>query len=265
MRSFNTATLSLFFLFFVSSSFSQDDLDPKSLSDSSKNKGNTKSTIEIKGGGSKPRINIDEVKREFEPPPKEIPIPRNLRAQHWPRFTGGLWLNYSNQGIARPLVKASQDKVLMNNSTERAWGFGGQLDFSAEGESDQAIRGRVGFMKSAVQAQSAINNQYPNASFENRVNIFHLSAIHRWRYLSAEDVGHLWFGWGGQMNYAFSSTRIRAASGSPRSKLNGSYAFNLLLAMGTDYPISDLEDICFEVQYLPSKAFAMFFGFRSSL
>jgi hypothetical protein len=253
----------LSFLLFSFSLFAQDDLDqPASTGGVPIVKEKTK--VRMKKS-RKPKINIEEVQREFEPPPKEEAVPRNLASEHWSRFTGGLWLNYATHAIARPLLKSSQDEILMKKATERAWGFGGQFDFSALEEKDQGLRARVGFMRSAVKADSAVNDAHPNASLETRVNVFSLSALHRWKYMTLPETGHLWFGWGGQMNYAYSSSRLRASSGSPRSKLGGSYAFNLLLAAGTDYPITDLEDICFEVQYLPSKSFALYFGFRSSL
>jgi hypothetical protein len=257
----------IFLLIAISAALiAQDDLDinPSKKDKSSLPTPEEKSEVKLKRS-RRTKLNLDDVKREFEPAPKEDVVPRNLQAEHWSRFTGGLWLSISNEGIARPLLKISQDNLLMNKSTERVWGFGGQLDFSFDENPDQAIRTRVGVMRSILTPQSSVSSGLGGASLENRINIFNMSVLHRWKYMVIPEAGHMWFGWGGQMNYAYSTSRTKQSSGTPRSKLSNSYAFNLVLAMGSDFPITDLEDISFEFQYLPSKGMALLFGFRSSL
>lgn len=213
---------------------------------------------------NQPRVDLDALRKEFVPPPKVEEIPQFHSASHWSRFTGGLWGSYSNVAATRPLFKMSQDTILLKSGSERAWGFGGQLDFATELLTSQALRFRFGILHSNITPQSKTISKYPSASFENKANIFHLSGVQRFHILHTEETGHLWGGMGLQMNYVYSSSRIRT-TGSPRSRLEHSYLFNLIFAMGTDIPLTDLEDISIEFQYLPTKSLAFLIGFRSSL
>jgi hypothetical protein len=182
---------------------------------------------------------------------------------HWARGAVGIWLVYSNNGVSPALIHKSQDEVLLKHSSEKVFGLGTYLDFGTPAMHEQSWRLGFGLLRANVSPDASVSATYAANQLEDTLGIFQFSLLYRLSTDFVSGFKTLWYGFGGQVNYVFSSNR--PGGGNPVSNLTGTYGISPVLAVGFDMPFASYEDISFDLQWQPWGGFATHIGLRTSL
>lgn len=180
----------------------------------------------------------------------------------WNRLAGGIYAGMTNTGVIRAAYRISEDTLQEGKTKEFGIGAGAFLDFPNPGVVDTNLRFRVGMSRMSFDQNTELDRTYSN-QLEKSATLFHLAGIMRFKAPVNLPLGHLWFGIGGQLNYALSTKKPKNASAD--AKLASTYAFHAILAVGTDIPLNSYADLCLDFELHPLKGFSALAGIRTSL
>ncbi len=215
------------------------------------------SSLDGKNSASPPLTKRRKRMRDVEEDDPEI------ASSNWARSTVGLFFAGSNNGIGQALWKRTEDELLIGHSTELAFGLGMNLDFNFPNSLDECLRLQVGAFKVNVHPDDDVSSIHKAGELEDSETLFNLALIYRFAFGEAFSIKTFWYGLGAQMNYVFATSR--PDGGNPLSKLNNSYGFSPIIAVGADIPIASFDDLTFAAQYLPPRGYTLMGGFRTSL
>ncbi len=181
---------------------------------------------------------------------------------HWTRGAVGVLGLYSNNGISPALVRKRQDTVLISHAAESGFGLAAFLDFGTPSMQNESWRASIGLAKFSLSPDSSVS-QAPG-QLEDSMGILQLSLLYRISANFVDGFQTLWYGFGGQVSYAFSASRPESPL-AQASNVVGSYGIGPIIAIGADIPISTWNDVAFSAEWHPFKGFALRAGLRTTL
>ncbi len=186
------------------------------------------------------------------------------QTSRWARSSFGAYIAFGSATVVNAPFRITQDEILVGRGSESGVGLGALLDFGMPAAQDEAYRLKIGVHRQSL-TPSIEDRAYAVGEVEVSAVVLDISLLYRYSLPYLGELGHLWIGGGGSLDYALTSSRPDVPTVVPLSRVRNSYAFRAIVALGAEIPVSGIHDIVLEADWSFLKGYSLLMGFKTSL